>query len=107
MIMHRQSLNDSRLNLLEVYFDIEEQLPYYECSDFPFNFYFITKVQNPVTADKVNGAITYLTDNLEDGMVANWVVTYLSILMFQVSFPSYVFCACSWGIMTTGEWLTD
>ena len=60
--------------MLELNLDPTEQMKYYECGDFPFNFY-LTNLDPPVSALAAQKLILDWMDNMPDGRVANWVVS--------------------------------
>ncbi len=61
------------MNMLESYLPANEQVPFYECSDFPFNFAFV-EMYSPVTASKVAQELRDWLFYLPEGKAANWVV---------------------------------
>ena len=63
-----------RVDMLELNLDPTEQMKYYECGDFPFNFY-LTNLEPPVGALATQKLILDWMDNMPDGKVANWVVS--------------------------------
>ena len=62
--------------MLEINLGMEEQIKYYECSDFPFNFKLKSALRtgDPVEATDITGAIDTWMDNLPVGRAANWLV---------------------------------
>ena len=52
-----------------------DMVPFYVCSDFPFNFGFVGFKDN-VDADMVADSITDMLANVPEGKVANWVVSH-------------------------------
>jgi hypothetical protein len=60
--------------MLEVNLEPSEQMKYYECGDFPFNFY-LTNLDTPVSAAAVRNIILDWMDNMPEGRIANWVVS--------------------------------
>ena len=60
--------------MLELNLDPTEQMKYYECGDFPFNFY-LTNLDPPVSALAAQKLILDWMDNMPDGKVANWVAS--------------------------------
>ena len=48
-------------------------MKYYECGDFPFNFY-LTNLDPPVSALATQDLILDWMDNMPKGKAANWVV---------------------------------
>ena len=60
--------------MLELNLDPTEQMKYYECGDFPFNFY-LTNLEPPVSALAAQKLILDWMDNMPDGKVANWVAS--------------------------------
>ena len=60
--------------MLELNLDPTEQMKYYECGDFPFNFY-LTNLDPLVSALAAQKLILDWMDNMPDGKVANWVVS--------------------------------
>ena len=59
--------------MLEVYLSRPDMVPFYDCSDFPFNFGFVG-FKDSVDADMVVGSINDMLANIPEGKVANWVV---------------------------------
>ena len=65
--------------MLETYLSIEEQVKYYHCSDFPFNFKLIGMRPahfRPLSAQTVLNQIHKWLDNTPKDKLANWVVSY-------------------------------
>ena len=65
--------------MLETYLPIEEQVKYYHCSDFPFNFKLIGMRPahlRPLSAQTVLNQIHKWLDNTPKDKLANWVVSY-------------------------------
>ena len=63
--------------MLETYLAIDEQVKYYECSDFPFNFKLIGMRPahlRPLSAQTVLNQIHKWLDNTPKAKLANWVV---------------------------------
>ncbi len=60
--------------MLESYESVENQVPLYDASDFPFNFAFV-EMYAPVTASKVAKELNDWLNFLPEGKVANWVVS--------------------------------
>ena len=66
---------------------VQETMEYYECADFPFNFFFIYFLPKgddgaagggrPVSASGVARSIQLWLDNMPAGKTANWVVRVL------------------------------
>ena len=59
--------------MLELNLDPIEQMKYYECGDFPFNFY-LTNIDAPASALSTEKFILDWMNNMPEGKVANWVV---------------------------------
>lgn len=68
-----KAYSPDRMNMLESYLTAEEQVPFYECSDFPFNFAFV-EMYAPVTASKVAHELNDWLNFLPEGKSANWVL---------------------------------
>lgn len=68
--------------MLEAYLPTDELIVYYECSDYPFNFDFITRLPTgvPVTAQGIYDIISDWTGSSTEGKVVNWVVGMLDTL---------------------------
>ena len=67
-----------RINMVEAYLPIHEQVKYYECSDFPFNFKLIglrPAHLRPLSAQTVLNQIHQWLDNTPKGKLPNWVVS--------------------------------
>ena len=63
--------------MLETYLAIDEQVKYYQCSDFPFNFKLIGMRPahlRPLSAQTVLNQIHKWLDNTPKDKLANWVV---------------------------------
>jgi hypothetical protein len=87
-----------RVNMLEIYLSPEEILPYYEVSDYPFNFAFIGLLGD-LDAQRILYSINEWLDNLPEGRVANWVVIVEKIK--AISYKSKTLFSLE--IMTIGE----
>lgn len=61
-----------RVTMLEVYLEVEEEMKYYECSDFPFNFAMIS--DDPLNATIVKTIIDDWMKYMPEGKTANWVL---------------------------------
>jgi len=59
--------------MLEAYLSREDMIPFYDCSDFPFNFGFVG-FKDGVNAEDVKNSIEELLQTLPEGKTANWVV---------------------------------
>ena len=65
--------------MLETYLAIDEQVKYYDCSDFPFNFKLIGMCPahlRPLSAQTILSQIHKWIDNTPKEKLANWVVKY-------------------------------
>jgi hypothetical protein len=60
--------------MLEAYLSPEDMVPYYNCSDFPFNFGFVGLKEGVTAADVMNNIYDY-ADSIPDNKVANFVVS--------------------------------
>ena len=64
--------------MVETYLSVEDTMEYYECGDFPFNFFIITDLPRvndaPVTASAMETIIKKWLDPMPNGNVANWVL---------------------------------
>ena len=68
------------MSMLESYLTAEEQVPFYDCSDFPFNFAFI-EMYAPITASKVAKDLNDWLNFLPEGKTANWVVSIIIVMI--------------------------
>ena len=74
--------------MLELNLDPVEQMKYYECGDFPFNFY-LTSINPPASALSTEKCILDWMNNMPEGKVANWVVmTPLTSTLWQYVYVS-------------------
>lgn len=73
-------------------------MPYYEVSDYPFNFAFIGLLGD-LDAQRILYSINEWLDNLPEGRVANWVVIVEKIK--AISYKSKTLFSLE--IMTIGE----
>lgn len=74
----------SRMNMVETFaVSVQGTMEYYECGDFPFNFffiYFLPKGEDgspAVNASDVSRSINLWLDNMPAGKTANWVVSLM------------------------------
>ena len=70
-------ISSFRINMVEAYLPIDEQVKYYEVSDFPFNFKLIGMRPahlRPLSAQTVLNQIHKWIDNTPKGKASNWVV---------------------------------
>ena len=72
----------SRMNMVETFaVSIQGTMDYYECGDFPFNFFFVYFLpkgdddDRSVNASNVARSINLWLDNMPAGKTANWVVS--------------------------------
>jgi hypothetical protein len=66
--------------MVETYLSIDDTMEYYECGDFPFNFFFIMDLprlgtDRVVEAVDMERIINLWMDNMPAGKTANWVVS--------------------------------
>ena len=101
--------------MVEAYLPIDEQVKYYEVSDFPFNFKLIGMRPahlRPLSAQTVLNQIHKWIDNTPKGKLSNWVVRkihfwistsmqtkYLYFLTCQLIYYSIYFITFSLEIM--------
>ena len=92
--------------MVEAYITIDDTMEYYKCSDFPFNFFFITDLprdyDREVTAEDVANVITLWMGSMDAEKTANWVVSDHMNSRFILNKPAKFFWI-SWEITTNGE----
>ncbi len=74
--------------MLEAYLSREDMIPFYDCSDFPFNFGFVG-FKDGVNAEDVKNSIEELLQTLPEGKTANWVVRKNTIEWKTNCFTNY------------------
>ena len=65
--------------MLETYLSPNDMIPFYDCSDYPFNFGFVG-FNNDVTAQDVLDSIDNLIKNVPEGKFPNFVVSIKQFL---------------------------
>ena len=71
-----------RIVFLDVTLPVDEEVEYYQCSDFPFNFDFIYNVRSPVQASDVAVVINNWASKVPNDKPNNWVVR-VTIIFFK------------------------
>ena len=83
--------------MVEAYLPIDEQVKYYEVSDFPFNFKLIGMRPahlRPLSAQTVLNQIHKWIDNTPKGKLSNWVVRKIHFWI-STSMQTILFCIFS------------
>lgn len=79
----------SRMNMVETFaVSVQGTMEYYECGDFPFNFFFVYFLPKgddgrAVNASGVARSIDLWLNNMPAGKTANWVVSETDALILK------------------------